>query len=362
MRRRRFAIGDPQAPFEQFRRILENHKLLSDQGRLADDVALISVGDHFDFSGGTPREVGDEGMKVLTWLAQHPPDQVVILAGNHDLSRVTELALQTDASFGEARELARPVEDLRKKKGRTADEDAELERRKRAFHDRFPDLATAELVDRDYVTFTEEQRRLVQTLLVAGRLRFAHVESLGGRPLLLTHAGVTKRELELLFLEQETDAERIARALNEALDAAVGKVRARWEKGELTPLELEPLHVPGRGGREGGGLLYHRPVFPFRADEKALAPRTYDPLDLPKMAQACGHTGHKKSSKDLAGAITPQARGFLRGGLRTLAVNGDRIVYDAGIVTGGERVLHMVDAEMNYVSHDAYPLLELTSP
>src|SRR5579871_6688002 len=84
-RKKRFAIGDCQAPFEQLAKILDAHRLLSDEGRLDPEVALVSVGDHFDFSGGTPAAVGDEGRKILRWFAAHPPDQVVILAGNHDL-------------------------------------------------------------------------------------------------------------------------------------------------------------------------------------------------------------------------------------------------------------------------------------
>ncbi len=359
-RTRRVAIGDPQASFTHLARILEEHGLLGDDGLLARSVALVSMGDHFDYTGPSVREVGDEGVKILRWLAAHPEDQVTILAGNHDLSRVMELGLHTDATFQRARLLAREVELLRKQKPRTNDEDRELEQARARFHETFPDLATAELVDRDYATFTEEQRALVQALLVARRFRLAHVErTREGAPALLTHAGVTRRELALLGIEEETDPLRVAARLEAFFGEAIGRVKDRWARSELAELDLGQVQVAGHGGKEGGGLLYHRPVHPPRPHDDALAPRTYDPRELPRMVQACGHTGHKKSLKDLKGALTPSAQGFLRGGVRTLTVSADRIVYEAGIVPGGERVLHMIDAEINYVAFDAYPILEL---
>ena len=87
-RKIRVAIGDPQAPLERFFAILEHHGLLSDRGRLRDDVLLVSIGDHFDW--GDPedrRTAADSGLNLLAWLASHPPDHVVVLAGNHDLAR-----------------------------------------------------------------------------------------------------------------------------------------------------------------------------------------------------------------------------------------------------------------------------------
>lgn len=361
-RTRRVAIGDLQSTFEKVARILQSHELLGEDGLLASHVGLISVGDHYDFSGGTREEVGREGQMILRWLAAHPPDQVVILAGNHDLSRVMELAQQTDATFVEARRLARDAEELRKKEARSADDEREHATRVARFHDTFPDLATPELADRDYTTFTEEQQRLVQALLVAKRLRLAHVApSREGAAVLFTHAGVNRHDLSLLGGPPESDARAIAEALNARLDAAVAGVSPSWARGERAALDLGALHVAGRAGREGGGLLYHRPVHPLRTDDEALAPRTYHASGLPVLVQACGHTGHKKSLKDLKGALTPSALGFLRGGLRTLTVSGDRIRYEAGIVVGGDRVLHMIDAEINYVAHDAYPVFELGS-
>ena len=50
--------------------------------------------------------MGRDGSNVLRWLAEHPPDQVVILMGNHDAARVMELAFESDESFAGARALA----------------------------------------------------------------------------------------------------------------------------------------------------------------------------------------------------------------------------------------------------------------
>jgi hypothetical protein len=355
---RRVAIGDPQTTFEKYLRVLDHHRLLGEDGYLA--ASVVSMGDHFDYLGATAEETGPEGQKCLRWLAEHDPEQVVLLAGNHDLARVMELAHQTDESFQRARASAREVEVLRKKKTRTPAEEDELARRKARFHEAFPDLATAECADRDFSGFHEAQRGLVQRLLVSRRFKLAHVaRTKEGKPILLTHAGVTDRELAILGLSRGSDVEGMARALNDFLEAAVKKVAPRWERGEKVPLDMGDLHKGGRGGVEGGGLLYHRPVHPPKETEPALAPRTYDPRTLPEVLQACGHTGHKKSLKDLKGALAPSALAFLRGGLRTLTVRGGEIRYEAGIVPGDGAVLHMIDAEINYVAHDAYPILEL---
>jgi hypothetical protein len=273
-----------------------------------------------------------------------------------------ELGTMTDARWVEARALARAVEELRKKKPRSDDEERELERRRARFHETFPELATAELVDRDYATWNEKQRALVQSLLVGRRFRLAlSAKTKEGHPILLTHASVTRRDLVFAGSPVETDALAVEAALQLVFDSAVAHASEKWARGELAELDLGALHVAGRRGKEGGGLLYHRPVAPLRKEEDTLAPRKYDPLDLPVLVQACGHTGHKKSLKDLRDHSTPAARSFLRGGLRTLSVTGDSIRYDAGIVPGGERVLYMIDAEMNYVWHDAYPVLELAA-
>ncbi|MEZ0230153.1 MAG: metallophosphoesterase, partial [Planctomycetota bacterium] len=245
-RARFVAIGDLQSSFEHVARILHNHSLLGGDGHLAPEVFLISVGDHYDYSGGAIEEVGLEGQKILRWLAAHPPDQVVLLAGNHDLSRVQELALQTDATFAEARRLARTAEELRKKESKSPADERAHEEAVARFHEAYPDLATPELADRDYATFTAEQQRLVQALLVAKRLRLAHVgRTKEGAEILFTHAGVNRHDLSLLGGPRE-EPRAVAAALNAFLDAAVAKAAPAWARGERVALDLAPLHVFGR--------------------------------------------------------------------------------------------------------------------
>ena len=108
-RRRWFAIGDPQTTFEKVLTILDGHALLDARGMLREDVGLVSIGDHFDFRSDTldVAAIGREGMYTLRWFAEHPPDQVVLVMGNHDVARVMELAFETDESFAAARVLAK---------------------------------------------------------------------------------------------------------------------------------------------------------------------------------------------------------------------------------------------------------------
>ena len=88
---RTYVIGDPQGPFAKVRDVLARHGLLVGD-RLAGDVVLISIGDHFDYDHHDPIAAGQEGLKLLRWLADHEPAQVHILLGNHDAARVMELA------------------------------------------------------------------------------------------------------------------------------------------------------------------------------------------------------------------------------------------------------------------------------
>src|SRR5438270_753903 len=99
-RSRHFAIGDPQAPFEKFLAILDRRGLLGAGGRLMPDVRLISMGDHFDWGKRSDRRRASEsGTMLLAWLAAHPADQVTLIAGNHDVGRVGELAKFDDRGF-----------------------------------------------------------------------------------------------------------------------------------------------------------------------------------------------------------------------------------------------------------------------
>src|SRR5262245_41269236 len=317
---------------------------------LRDDVALVSIGDHFDWNGDLAVAQA-HGLRFLRWLAEHPPDQVVILAGNHDLSRVTEMWRLTDAEFAAARVLAERIS--------AAPDRPDLDEQ---FAREHADLATPELARRDYSAFTEEQRAFVQALLLAGRLALASVgRTVDGRALLLTHAGVTRRELAILGGEGERDPREIARRLERVLAAALDEVRPRWTAGEAAPLQLSPLHISGSGGREGGGLLYHRPS--ARPDTSA-APRRFDPRTLPLgLLQACGHAGHRKCRGDLGTWVAASALAVERGGLRTLRTDGVRVVYEMGIqpVAPHEGGLYMIDAEMNSVPVADYPLFELAA-
>lgn len=94
--------------------ILGQAGLLSDEGTLRGDVGLVSIGDHFDHPGNIV-QAARSGLAVLRWLAEHPPDQAVILAGNHDLCRVMELCEETNDSFARARALGLEIQTLERR-------------------------------------------------------------------------------------------------------------------------------------------------------------------------------------------------------------------------------------------------------
>ena len=136
---RHVAIGDPQAPLEKFLSILDHHGLLAEDGWLRRDVRLVSMGDHFDWGKPSERDQSaSEGPQLLAWLAGHPPAQVVIIVGNHDLGRVGELASFDDASWRAAREAGR----YRRRFRRHRNQEEEI------FLDRYPMLPTAEICSR----------------------------------------------------------------------------------------------------------------------------------------------------------------------------------------------------------------------
>jgi hypothetical protein len=352
---RTFVIGDPQAPFAKVLEVLDRHGLLAGD-RLADDVVLVSIGDHFDYDPHDPK-AGDEGLRLLRWFASHDPAQVVILLGNHDAARVMELAALTDAGFAAARALAGdPVRYLAV----------------------YPALPPPGVLAKDYASFSEAQRALVIELLLAGRFRLAAVGELndpapragaGHRgPALLSHAGVTSRELAHLGLLGREDAAAIAAALDAFLAAAVARVRTDWERGVPAPLSLAPLHVTGGHGREGGGLLYHRPSNPetgSRFDPER--PRRFDPRTLPSnVTQIVGHSGHAKCVQELGAWCTDAARARKHGGIRTLLVEGSRVTYDVGVgpdpliaLDNGVAELILVDGELRRVPAAEVALLPL---
>jgi len=386
--RRVVAVGDPQTTDARFFEVLEAHGLLGEDGRLAPDVALLSIGDHFDFApqapGLTVEGTGPHGYRILRWLAEHPPDRALIVWGNHDLCRVMELHDVDDDTFARARRVALEADAATASPDAQAKFLAELTRLAPSVHARrpgeppdparraaleaelfrlVPGLPTTECAVRDWSGFAADQRDLVQRLLLAGRGRLGVAGRLpDGRELLLTHAGVCDREVELLGAASER---HLAAALERHLAQAVERVRAAWEAGRPAPLDLEPLHVAGRAGAEGGGLLYHRPVNPERGSRGL---RRFDVRTLPPgLVQACGHSTNKKMIESLDGLDTAGARALPPGALRAVVVQPDgRVVYGGADAAQppGSAVLLMIDGAIHSPTLPAgrYELLELASP
>jgi hypothetical protein len=290
---------------------------------------------------------------------------VVLLLGNHDASRVMEMARLTDEQFETARKLARSIDDTEKREG----EAAAAKRTRDEYVAQFPELPPPGVLGRDYASFTTEQRALVQQLLLAGRFHLARTAELpDGREALLTHAGVTTRELGLIGSE-DADPHAIAAALEAQLEAAVDAVRADWQAGTNVPLSLEPLHITGGNGEEGGGLLYHRPSNPDHdGTDKAwslspMRPRRFDPRTLPLgVTQIAGHSGHAKCVHELGPWVAESAKARKHGGIRTLRVQGEHVVYDMGIAPRADDEvadLILVDGELRRVPATEVALLPL---
>ena len=364
--RRILVMGDPQAPMAKVMDVLAQHGALGDDGRLTEDVVLVSIGDHFDYDLDDPAGSGAEGLRTLRWLASHDPAQVRLLLGNHDVARVVELIGLDDTRFAAARVLASSIHETWRRDGAEA---AAL-RIRDEFAPRFPDVPTPGLAARDYASYSEEQRELVIELLLTGRFHLALSGALpDGRAVLLTHAGVTTRELGLLGMSHERDPHRLAAALNRHLRAAVDERRADWQRGLRPPLSLAPLHVAGASGVEGAGMLYHRPASMTRPgvdpawEFEPTRPRRFEPSSLPEgLLQIAGHTGHHKCRTELgAGWLTAAARDREHGGIRTLRVDGGVVIYDLGVLDAraGVTDLYLIDGEMRFVAADEYRLLAL---
>ncbi len=346
-RARRLVVGDPQAPLETFLTLFARRGLLTAEGRLSPEVLLVSIGDHFDWGRISERQAAArDGLALICWLAAHPPDQVVILAGNHDLGRVGELCDLDEPTWARAQARATAIY-------RATGTDPEQER---AFLADFPMFPTAEVAARDFAAFSVEQRVVVRELLRAGRLRMAWAAA---RDLLTLHAGVTHRELEALGLPPSArgEAGAVAEALNAALDRAV----TAWGEG---PLTVPALHEPGSAATgEGGGALYHRAADPdlgAPADFEGPRRRRFDPRGLPHgLTQIIGHVRDHKS-RSLMPAWADGAASE-DGVLRHLRTDGRRVAYAHGLAgaAAGEGGLWFVDAGMNHVSPERYPLLDL---
>lgn len=355
---RTVAIGDLQASAQRIFEVLAYHDLLDEEGRLRGDVQLLSVGDHFDYGtrqSGLTGQACRDGHDVLSYLAAHHPEQVVLLFGNHDAARVMELAFASDERFDEAAQPAAELVALR-----ATDPDV-YRARLASYAARFPELPGPGLVHRDYSAFAATQRTLVQSLLVAGRLRLGATARLPtGEIVLATHAGLTMREVNLLGVSSVSAAE-LEVALARRLEAAVEEVAPSWQRGEPAALSLQPLHLACATGREGmpelpegGGMLYHRPSDPERpgADRQWEAapgrPRRFHPKTLPAgLLQIAGHTGHPKCVEELA-RWSESSMLEEPCGRRSLRVRGEDIRYQIGACRPdeGEAVLYLIDPSM----------------
>ncbi|MBL8919083.1 MAG: metallophosphoesterase [Myxococcaceae bacterium] len=332
---RHVAIGDPQAPLDTFLRILDGHGLLGDDGRLEDDVHLVSMGDHFDY--GTPEQrdrATADGEAILSWLASHPPERVTILIGNHDVARVCELFPFDDATFLAAHREARELY--------AAEAPAE------AFLAKYPTVPDAECLARDYSCFSTAQRALVTDLLRSRRLQLAAHH----RGVLLVHAGVTEDDLSLANI-RASDAAAASDGLNAWLDVRLSE----WTGG---PLALAPLHQVGSPSTgEGRGVLYHRPCDPSTQPANRLVGpprRRFDPRRLPAaFPQAIGHIRDNKC-RELMPAWSPPGAP-IDGPLRSLTVTGAAVTYEVGCRADAR--LFFTDAGMSHAPPEQYELFDL---
>lgn len=334
------AMGDPQAPLATVLEVLDGHGLLR-AGRVRPDAQLVSIGDHFDWGQAHQRkQATEDATALLSWLASHPPQQVVILVGNHDLARVCELwPFERDEDFEAARAEAAALY-----RAPVRDPQAEA-----AFLARHPRVPTVEVLARDYSAFSTAQQREVTEFLRTGRLRLAHAH----QGLLLVHAGVTADDFALIG-QPPPDAESAATNLNAFFDARV----ETWD--QQGPFDLTPLHRPGTAKQgEGRGVLYHRPMKPVEGDERFRGPprRRYDPRGLPAaFPQAIGHVRDDKSRKELGDwADAAAARD---GVLRSLVLDGDQGRYTHGVQPNAR--LYFLDGGMSRVERGArYELFDL---
>ena len=303
--RRVVAMGDPQAPFARVMEVLRARDLVSGD-KLKDDVHLVVMGDYFDYGGRETRAEAAEGSAhLIAWLVSHTEEQVTLIAGNHDLARVGELAKMDDATFHRAQEEA--------DKGYL---DNAPVRPEQAFKDEY-DLPGWEVVARDFSAFKERQRALVSDLLSARRMRAAFAPS---AKVLLVHAGVTSAALEAAGAGEAKDARVLANALNRTLYAAYDA----WRAGTTPRLTIPGLHVPGSAAGEGTGIFYHRPSI----TPQSAAGRRFHPRELPPgITQVIGHIGDAKC-RELLGLDASAAK---EGPLRHLVARGESVHYAQGL-------------------------------
>jgi hypothetical protein len=334
-------MGDPQAPFVRVLEILDAHALLGEDGRLLPGVALVSMGDHFDWGTREERaQAAFDGLHLLAWLSAHPADQVTILAGNHDLARVSELAAWDDDGFGRAQQEADRAYD---ETGAALDA---------GFHARWPHAPSVESVARDLATFRVVQRDLVAHLLRVGRMRAAVARD----GILLVHAGATTDDIHAAGGDPRGDAAHAAQTLCDAFDAAF----LALEPGQ--PLHVVGLHQPAGLLTEGRGVLYQRPANPALEPEAAFVGpprRRFDPRTLPLLTQVVGHVRDGKCVELLGGWTEP--RPPAHGRLRWLETDGTTVRYRLGTPGSRDRgaVLVFTDGGMRVTPPARFELLDL---
>ncbi len=358
-RTKTFAVGDPQAPIQSLLEVLARADLLGVDGRLKDEIRLISLGDHFDWGRRSDRLAATESaLALLSWLASHPADQVTLILGNHDLARVCELAAFDYDHFLEAQSEADDAYDSGDPK------------RVAAFRRRHPGISDPEMLARDLATFSLAQRELVVRLLRSGRFRVAAPVSTDA---LCLHGAVTQDDLAGIGIpaDRMADAAFVSETLNSALDREVERWAATFDESAivtgLPPLELGALHQPADGETDGRGIFYQRPSHPLAARaELFIGPprRRFDPRFLPLgLTQIVGHIRDKKA-RELLGAWTDHRRPE-DGRIRHLVTDGRSVRYRFGLpdpsASTPRSAMIFADAGMNFVPAERYPLLDLTN-
>lgn len=182
-----------------------------------------------------------------------------------------------------------------------------------AEHPRHPPLVAAH----DYRSFVPAQGELVRRLLLQDRMRLAATaKDTSGATVLITHAGVTRRELDIL--DAPANAEDCSARLNQFLCDRVERVRPAWEALLMQQLDLAPLYFGWEHSQPNGGFLIHRPdarVGSLTHDQKLglnhpLAPRSVRPEEflIQDLHQVVGHTvAAQRLVKWLAPRVTSAA-------------------------------------------------------
>ena len=339
-------MGDPQASLSKVRAVLAHHGLVDGEaGPLRAGARLLSIGDHFDWGSVADRQnAADAGEALLSWLASHDAEQVVLLGGNHDLARVGELVGVDDVEFARLQVLA----DRHYWGAKHEDDEA-------AFFRACAFLPSTEILARDLSAYRASQQLLVKRLLLERRLRLAHAE----HGLLFTHAGVTRKALMRLGVDDSSSPELIATTLNRALDDAVD---ACLRIPKPVPLALPGLHRPADGIGEGDGVLYHRPT--FVDDDVWLEPRRFDPRRLPRgLWQVVGHVRDRRCVAALKSWSEPKQHAV--GVVRHLIARGDDVVYRHGLpppraeVAADAAVMIFIDGAMQECPAERYQLLDV---